>query len=177
MKKFTSLAIALLISVLLVGCGSSKEVENIDAKTDSEVPDVPNNVESDDEVNKDNMDNDKIPPGDDDNHLEVADEAVDRIVDLENVESATVIVTNHNAFVAAVLKETTDGEGTDALEMEIADEVKSTDPDIKNVYVSVNPEFSERMTEYRTKINAGEPVEGFFEEFTESVKRVFPDAK
>lgn len=178
MKKMTSFAVAFLLSILLVGCGSSKEVkkvdENIEVKTENGVTDE---VVRDDKVNKDNMENDKIPPGDNDNHLAVADEAVDRIVKLENVESATVIVTNHNAFVAAVLKETTGGEGSDALEIKISDEVKSTDPDIKNVYVSVNPDFAERMTEYGNKINAGEPVEGFFEEFTESVKRVFPDAK
>jgi len=176
MKKISLFVMAFVVSILLMGCGANKEVVDTN-NNDVNESTVNEETNGSNETIKDGMVNDKVTPGDNDNHLEVADAAVDKITKLENVESATVIVTNHNAYVAAVLKDTTGGEGTDALEIKIADEVKATDPDIKNVYVSVNPDFAERMTEYGDKINAGEPVEGFFEEFTQSVRNIFPDSK
>ena len=40
----------------------------------------------------------------------------------------------------------------------------------------MNPDFVKQMNEYGTKIRANEPVEGFFTEFSDAMKRVFPDA-
>jgi len=175
MKRISLFATAFLLSILLVGCGGSKEKKVEDngtgVGTENETIEESNgSTESEDiDINNDS--------GDVENNLEVADDAADKVTSLENVESATVLVTDNNAYVAAVLKETTGGEGTDELEMQIADEVKTTNSNIQNVYVSVNPDFAQRFTEYGDKIRAGEPVEGFFEEFTEAVKNVFPDAK
>ena len=104
----------------------------------------------------------------------MADDVADKIVKMEEVESANVIVTDTNAYVAVVLKEGADG--SEATENKIADEVRSTNATFKNVYVSMNPDFVKQMNEYGTKIRANEPVEGFFTEFSDAVKRVFPDA-
>ena len=110
------------------------------------------------------------------NHkLEVADDVADKITKLEEVESANVIVTDNNAYVGVVLKEGVDG--TEELENKIADEARKANADFNNVYVSTNPDFAKQFTEYGEKIRANKPVEGFFEEFSDSVKRVFPDAK
>ena len=108
------------------------------------------------------------------------------------VESATVIVTNHNAYAAVVLKgnattTTTTNTNTNTntnpdqvlspdLENKIAEKVREANTNIKNVYVSLNPEFVEHMTGYGERINRGEPVAGFFDEFTETMRRVFPNA-
>ncbi|NGY89517.1 hypothetical protein F3K44_01920 [Bacillus megaterium] len=59
----------------------------------------------------------------------------------------------------------------------MADQVRATDPDIRDVFVSSNPDFVERMRDYGNRINEGAPVKGLFEEFTETVRRVFPNAR
>ena len=45
------------------------------------------------------------------------------------------------------------------------------------MYVSSNPDFVERATNYADRIQEGEPVEGFIEEFNETIERIFPNAK
>ena len=66
--------------------------------------------------------------------------------------------------------------GNEELENKIADEARTANANFDNVYVSTNPDFAKQFNEYGEKIRANEPVEGFFEEFSDSVKRVFPDA-
>jgi len=56
----------------------------------------------------------------------------------------------------------------------IADQVRNADPDINDVFVSVNPDFVERMDGYANDIRSGRPVRGMLDEFTETVQRVFP---
>ncbi|MBE2978827.1 YhcN/YlaJ family sporulation lipoprotein [Priestia megaterium] len=118
----------------------------------------------------DNVDNNQT-------RLKVADEAANRIAKLDEVDSANVIVTNRNAYVAVVLQDRSKGEVTDRLEKKIADQVRATDSDIQDVFVSSNPDFVERMRDYGNRINEGAPVKGLFEEFTETVRRVFPNAR
>lgn len=105
--------------------------------------------------------------------MKVADKAADKITSIPEVESANVIVTDNNAYVAARLNDG-NGELTKDVEGKISDQVKAVDQDIDNVYVSVNPDFYDRMTGYSEDIRAGHPVEGFFDEFTETVRRIFP---
>ncbi|OHX43916.1 YhcN/YlaJ family sporulation lipoprotein [Cytobacillus oceanisediminis] len=105
--------------------------------------------------------------------MKVADKAADKITSIPEVETANVIVTDNNAYVAARLS---DGNGDLSKDVEgkISDQVKAVDQDIDNVYVSVNPDFYDRMTGYTEDIRAGQPIEGFFDEFTETVRRIFP---
>jgi YhcN/YlaJ family sporulation lipoprotein len=105
--------------------------------------------------------------------MRVADKAADKIVSLKEVDSANVIVTDDNAYVAARLVNNNDKLTRD-IEGKIADKVKSVDHSINDVYVSVNPDFYDRMTTYSNDIRNGYPVEGFFDEFTDTVRRVFP---
>jgi YhcN/YlaJ family sporulation lipoprotein len=119
-------------------------------------------------------------PGDDQNNnnqprLEVADKAASRIVKLAEVDIANVIVTNRNAYVAVVLKNGANGEVTDRLKKKITDQVRATDQDIRNVYVSSDPDFVNRMEGYGNRISEGAPRDGLFEDFTDTVRRVFPN--
>ncbi|PAE14393.1 hypothetical protein CHH91_19815, partial [Virgibacillus sp. 7505] len=52
-------------------------------------------------------------------------------------------------------------EVTDDVEDKISEQVRETDENIRNVYVSSNPDFVERATNYADRIQEGEPVEGF----------------
>ncbi|WP_318617190.1 YhcN/YlaJ family sporulation lipoprotein [Sporosarcina sp. YIM B06819] len=163
MKKFSIITASLFLILSLMGCGMNKTKEEIDKVEDKVTGQTGSDVKTnDDVVNKEEK------------RLEVADEAADRIVKMEEVESANVIVTNHNAYVAVVLHEGV--EGTKQIEDKIAEEARAANKDFNNVYVSMNPDFVKQTTDYGNKIRAGEPVEGFFEEFSDTVKRVFPDA-
>lgn len=107
----------------------------------------------------------------------VADAAADRVSALKEVDTANVIVTNNNAYVAAKLAKNAGTKLTQKLKHKISNRVKSVDPKIKNVYVSVNPDFYHRMTNYANDLRTGKPVSGLFNEFNTTVQRIFPNQK
>ncbi|MFD0695184.1 YhcN/YlaJ family sporulation lipoprotein [Paenibacillus sp. GCM10027628] len=111
-----------------------------------------------------------------DNRVQVADQAAAKITQLNGIKSANVLVTRRNAYVAAVIN-TGQGDISQGLKDQISQQVKSTDPNIQNVYVSTNPEFVNRVRTYVTDVGQGRPVSGFFEQFSEMVQRIFPTAK
>ncbi|WP_445486905.1 YhcN/YlaJ family sporulation lipoprotein [Niallia sp. 03133] len=131
------------------------------------------NDRNDDNVNVENVGykTDKRTTAD----LDLADKAADKIKDLKEVERAVVIKTDENAFVAVQLTGNKEGNVTKELEDKVADKVRSVDHDIDNVYVSSNPDFYDRMTNYGQDIENGHPISGLFNEFSETVRRVFPN--
>lgn len=168
MKNLALLAISFLLIFSVMGCGTNEDERTTENMVNEENGDVDRQANEENSTNHTNQDQ---------SQLEVADDAADRIVELEEIERATVIVTDENAYTAVVLQDGSNGEVTDQLKDKIADQIKAVDADIQNVFVSTNPDFVERMEDYGEKINKGEPVEGFFEEFSEAVQRVFPDAQ
>jgi spore cortex protein len=107
--------------------------------------------------------------------MRVADKAAKKIANLPEVNTANVIVTNNNAYVAVKLPS---GKNlTDKIEKKISNRVKSVDRNINRVYVSANPDFYKHMQGYANDIRGGKPVSGFFTEFTQTIQRVFPDVK
>ncbi|WP_438318273.1 YhcN/YlaJ family sporulation lipoprotein [Sporosarcina sp. FA9] len=173
MKRIGLFTMALMISVLLLGCGMNKNKTETDkTSTDTTTNTVPPENSTPSEVE------DKVTGGvgDNESKLEVAKDAANLITELDEVESATVIVTNNNAYTAVVLHDQASEELSPDVEDKIADKVRTANSAIENVYVSLNPDFVKQMNDYGEKINEGKPVEGFFEEFSEAMKRVFPDA-
>lgn len=112
-------------------------------------------------------------PGD---SVDIANKAADRIVRLNGVKRANVLVVRQNAYVAAAV-DVNQGQVTRDLEDQIAGEVRAENPNIKNVYVSTNPEFVDRVNKYVTDVGQGRPVSGFIEEFNTMVERIFPNAR
>ncbi|NYF24438.1 YhcN/YlaJ family sporulation lipoprotein [Sporosarcina sp. JAI121] len=177
MKNMLRIIVTLLIIFSLVGCGAKKN-DDVNNNATGNDTGTDTNLNNDDNNADNNVTNDSTTgenQNNEGNHeLALADDVADKIVEMDEVESANVIVTNENAYVAVVLNEGTDD--TEAIENKIADEARSANADFKNVYVSMNPDFVKQMNDYGTKIRSNEPVEGFFEEFSDSVRRVFPDA-
>ncbi len=122
--------------------------------------------------NMTNRNNNRINQND--NRIAVADNAAKKIVALREVDQANVLVTNNNAYVAAKLEGNAGNQLAGDVEKKISDIVKSTDRNIDNVYVSVNPDFYARTTSYANDIRNGHPVAGFFDEFTTLTQRIFP---
>jgi YhcN/YlaJ family sporulation lipoprotein len=60
------------------------------------------------------------------------------------------------------------------LEERIARHVKEMAPMIERVYVSEEPDFVSRMSEYIQTARRGEPIQGFIAQFNAMVERLFP---
>lgn len=115
------------------------------------------------------------PQGNMVNRIEIANQASEKITQLDGVSQANVLVTRRNAYVAAAMD--TNRQMTGDIENQIAEQVRSTDPNIQNVYVSTNPEFLDRVNSYVTEAGQGRPVSGFVDQFNELVQRIFPNAR
>ncbi|MGN7360047.1 YhcN/YlaJ family sporulation lipoprotein [Paenibacillus sp. SAF-054] len=56
----------------------------------------------------------------------------------------------------------------------ISDTIKKSDPSITNVYVSANPDFVQRVSNYATELKNGHPVQGMLTEMSTMFERIFP---
>ena len=170
MIKKMKILIAILIIGFLTACGNddAKDDKTTNTTTDTTqdgnmdsnaTVDTGNDGEIGEEEGKDVSTNG-------DQKVDVADEVAAKIAELDEVDAA---------HVAVRAKEGT--EDNEELKTRISEKAKEGKGNLnfENVYVSLDPDFVGRMEEYGTKIKAGEPVEGFFDEFTDTVKRVFPD--
>jgi YhcN/YlaJ family sporulation lipoprotein len=149
----------------------TNDIKRTDLRGNRTVNDIRNNAGNIDRSNNgvlnDNM-NGK-------SRMHVADQAANKIADMREVDTANVIATNNNAYVAVKLA---GGEKlTNSLESRISKSVKSVDRNIDRVYVSANPDFYNHMRGYTNDIRAGKPVSGFYNEFSQTIQRVFPDVK
>ena len=96
---------------------------------------------------------------------------------MKEVKSASVLFTDHTAYVAAVLNNDEGGRVSKRIENKIADTVRSVDKSVDNVYVSTNPDFVDRVNRYANDVGNGRPVQGFGQQFGELVNRIFPNPR
>lgn len=176
-KTILVTSMAVMLSSILGACG----MNNNDKDLGREARDNMTNVNYDNRADRgmNNMNN-NMNMGTDNNRydenarMDVADEASNKVTDLKEVQNATVIVTDNNAYVAAMLEGGESEKLSKETEKKIRDAVRSTDPDINDVFVSTNPDFMDRMRGYADEINKGNPVSGIVKEFNETIQRVFP---
>jgi len=113
--------------------------------------------------------------GNDQIRLRNADDAAKAVSDLPGVKDATILVTDNNAFVSSKME----GKNrlTSELRIKISRKVKSIEDDIDRVHISDNNNFYNRMNFYKDELNRGKPVSSIANEFSDTVRRVFPDAR
>ncbi|MEK5145768.1 YhcN/YlaJ family sporulation lipoprotein [Psychrobacillus sp. FSL K6-4615] len=171
MNRLLKLVFMMLLIGLLTACGNN----NDEAKDNGTDKTTENTDMVDEDMNGTDEDttNGDVTNETEGQKVEVADEVADKITELEEVESASVLVTDNNAYVAVELKEGVDE--SEELKTKISDAAKAENGDFNNVYVSANPDFTKQFKDYGDRIRADEPIEGFFDEFTDTVERVFPD--
>jgi YhcN/YlaJ family sporulation lipoprotein len=154
-----------MMSILAVGCGNKGNQlgqQNLGQQTTSpEATPYQSNA----------IRQQTVPLG---NRVEIAKQAAFKVVRIPGVRTANVLVTQRNAYVAAVLADNI--QFSREMENIIAKQVRAADPNIKNVYVSTNPDFVNRVNTYVKDVQQGRPVSGFFEEFNRMVQRIFPKA-
>ncbi|MCP3764115.1 YhcN/YlaJ family sporulation lipoprotein [Domibacillus sp. A3M-37] len=166
MKKISIYASAFMAMFLLTACmGNDDNAEDQKDNTAAENT-ATNDQNTDNDITDDNQNNDA--------DLDVADKAADKVEEIEEVKDAAVLLTDHRAYTAVDLQNGTNV--SDDLKNKIEEKVKEADTSVEKVYVSADPDFSKQMKEYADRIEAGEPVEGFFEEFSDTVQRVFPSS-
>lgn len=171
MNKLLQISMIMLLVGSLAACGTNKkddDVANNSATTTDNATGTGTDTTTDETATNDDAN------GNEGHKVELADDVADKITGMEEVKSANVFVTDNNAYVAVDLKDGVNA--SEELETKIADEARATNGTFNNVYVTTNPDFSKQFNEYGEKIRANEPVEGFFKEFSDTVKRVFPDA-
>jgi spore cortex protein len=175
MIKMLQVPVTLLLIFSLMGCGTANNDDENNDKTDNRTETNTNDNANNDKASNSGNTNDKEGNTASEQQVNVSDETADDVETVEGVENAYVLVTDTNAYVAVELKEGIDE--TEQLESKIAEQVRKGNQEFENVYVSANPDFVKQMNDYGNKIREGKPVEGFFEEFTDAVQRVFPDAQ
>lgn len=192
MKFIKPFIFAGLISVVLVGCGTANNNDRFTSDDNRPLGvryDPADNRDDADNMNdgvgvndnrngvNDNGNNGLDNAGDNNRNIDLADDVADRVTDLREVEDTSVLVTNRNAYVAVKLSDQGNREMNNELQKKIARKVRDTKHDFDNVYISENPDFYDRMRGYGNDIRNGRPIGGFFDEFTETVQRVFPNAR
>lgn len=110
-----------------------------------------------------------------DERFRVAQHVADRVAGLPGVRQANVLVTPDFRAYVAVVVDSTPSSPSDRIEQRVADRVKAADPRIRDVFVSSNPEFVDRVNRYVEEARAGRPVAGFVEQLNEIVIRLFPN--
>lgn len=157
--KATKVMVTLVFAVSLITAGCSNNVKHEVKQQGTRMQQAPNQIGM-------NMEN----------RFDIAQAAADRIIRITGVKSANVLVTKHNAYVAAVVN-TPANQINKMLEDQIANEVRATDPTIKNVYISTNPEFVDRVKQYVNEARSGRPISGFFNELNQMISRIFPASR
>ncbi|WP_223595425.1 YhcN/YlaJ family sporulation lipoprotein [Neobacillus bataviensis] len=195
MKKGLFLTSTLIFSLYLTGCANKNVNDDVANRSRNQIEPTrvnynnPNHggpaitgvdtsdTELDRNMNRTNIRNVRNNVGNNHSKMRIADKAADKVTSLSEVDRANIIVTDNNAFVAAKLDKSARNKLTGSIENKISRKVKSADPNIDNVYVSVNPDFYDRMNNYANDIRNGRPISGLVDEFSNTIRRVFPDAR
>lgn len=173
MKRIWMVFAACLLMLSLAACGKKdKDVDN--QANDTGVVENGTDTTDMDGTDDDHTEGTADDTATNDQKVENADEIADAVSSLEEVDHARVLKMNNSAYVGVTLKEGT--ESTKELDDKIADKAREASTDTDKVYVSSNPDSAKQIDEYSDKIRNGEPVEGFFDEVGDAMKRIFPDA-
>jgi len=177
--KATAAALALTASLTMAGCsGKQGDVGNSNIRSQSL-----NDRFADDGRNEMNRVrgaqrmNNNVVGLHGNSHLQMDQKIADSLAARTDVQSAYVVRSDRNAYVAILTEGAGDRQLTDKLKGEIADEVKAQSPATDHVYVSANPEFADRMRGYAEQVRLGHPIQGLLTEFNAIVNRIFPTAE
>lgn len=195
--KIKLLGVAILSTAMLVGCqggngDNGTEPDNNDTNVEQTRFNAGTQNGQDNRQDFDmNQNNNENGGGE----YDLSEEAAQRITDeVEGIESANVVTTENNAYVAAEIDATADTQKTnngtnngnngnngndgnaltDNVKKQISDIVKSVENDIDNVYVSTNPDFGDLVSRYADQAENGDPIEGIFDQMGNMIERVFP---
>jgi YhcN/YlaJ family sporulation lipoprotein len=183
-KSLLWTAVLLTSAIALSGCMDSKtgDVGNKNIRPNSVGMKMRFANDQDNEQNRslhgERMENNNVIGMHGNSRIQMSDKVANKIAAMPGIDSAFVVMTNHNAYVAVKEDPHTMRAHsltlTDVMKDKIADKVKAMSPSVENVYVSANPDFVRRMTSYASDVRSGHPIQGLLAEFNALVERVFP---
>jgi spore cortex protein len=197
MKKRLFIAVALIFSLYISGCSKNNvdddranqkldlnktEPTRVNYNTPNHGGPAITSVDtSDPEIDRQQNHNNRHSANNqiqyDTSKIIVANRAADRVTDLAEIDRANIIVTDNNAYVAVKMEGSTYNQLTATTRNKITRTVKSVDGNIDNVYISKSPQFYNRMSSYTRQIRQGQTTSDFIDEFSDTIRRVFPDAR
>lgn len=98
----------------------------------------------------------------------------DKVADLNEIESATCVISGNTAMIGVQFSKQYKGQMTDALKGKIDRLVKETDARINRVAVTADPDLVSRIRDMFRDIGRGRPVSGFVKEINELLNRIQP---
>lgn len=105
-----------------------------------------------------------------------ADRIVNEVVQLEEVRSATVVISENTAIVGVNLTNDETGELDREMERRIEEVVRETDREIDNVAVTADPDLFTRIENIAREAGRGRPLSGFGREIEEIFRKIVPKA-
>ncbi len=103
-----------------------------------------------------------------------ADALSKKISEMNDINSATVVLSDGRAWVGVDLKAGVSGTLTDRLKNEITTIVKKEVNTVQTVYVTADADTVTRLKNITKDITAGKPVSGFINELNEIGRRITP---
>ncbi|MCC5912542.1 MAG: YhcN/YlaJ family sporulation lipoprotein [Clostridiaceae bacterium] len=179
-KLFFVLCVFLVLALAFTGCRPAERPVPEERTPQAPLPDEQRQPDGTDmgdpRVSEDPRQEPRnMQPGEMEQDLTVrADRIVEEVVRLEEVRSATVIISDTTAVVGVNLVEDTAGEIDQGLETRIEDVVRETDRNIENVAVTADPDIFTRIENIAREAGRGRPLSGFGREIEEIVRRITP---
>ncbi len=187
MKKNKRLILFLVSVVLLiaiiVGCAPAERKDETPTPKEDTTPNdttpkdtTPDGTTKDEDTNQDKDTTTKETPDTTtkDMRSEDAKKIADTVADLEEVDSATCVITDDTAMVGVQFSKQYEGELTDEIKNKIEDVAKDTDKDITKVVVTADPDLYKRIETIGKDIGEGKPLTGFKDEIDEILNRIQP---
>ncbi len=105
-----------------------------------------------------------------------AEQIVNEVVRLNEVKSATVVISDETCLVGVNLASGVEGEMTTEVKNKIEDVVKRTDRSISRVAVSADPDIFDKIENIARETGRGRPLSGFADEIEDLFTRIIPNA-
>lgn len=165
------LLLLLLTAVMLVGC---QNVEDQNEPNDDQTKDNETNdqmMEDDRNTNDGMTENDQMMS--DYQMIDDAELKTKVEKEIESVNNVYLMRMGQTVYVAADIEN--DTMPIDQTEKAVSQVIKESYPEVETVRLTTNPDFLDLADRYQKEVDAGRPVEGFFNEIGEVIDRVFPD--
>lgn len=105
-----------------------------------------------------------------------ADKIAKKITDLNEVNKASVLVTENEAIVGVSLRGTTQGTMTNALRQKIEKIVKNEHKSIDKVSITTDPNLVTRINTMTTNMGNGNVIDNFAEEVKDLIRKITPNS-
>lgn len=109
------------------------------------------------------------------NDFSISERAEQRVEALKEIRRAKVLLKGDTAYVAAELSDRNTQGLKDHVKKKITAQVKGADEHVQQVYVSTNPDFMKRISQYGNDLKNGHPITGLGDEIGATIRNVFPE--